>query len=335
VLRVRAAAPARSAGPGPAAASGPTRLLALAAGDPRTASAANLRAFLGLVLLHLAAERAGNALAYGLAPGAPAGWLAYALAIAAAAGAALVLAVATERLRTAAAVGFAAQLAFAAVAFPNSANHDALLLMVLAVLWGFDPRRPAERELALSVCRWIAAIVLFATGLQKLLYGTYFHGEYLAVGIAHSDTFAAVFQYLLPGDEFLRLRGLGHDPSTLGLSLFAGSKAGALPAPGSGPYRVESWLVLLFSNGTWIFEMTAPFLLIWRRTRRAAALAAIAFLAFVELAAREWFFGLLFGSLLLLFLPGERHRRGLVLFAIAYPLLMLRPLLLVGGWRPW
>jgi hypothetical protein len=308
------------------------RLLALTAEGDGGRPAAAVHAFALIALFHLATERVGTALVHNGLPGIAPGLLLVAVAVAAACVAALVLGFDPERLRMAVSLGLVAQLLFIALTFPHNANHDFLLVLSLALLVGFDVGDAHERRVLVACVRWLAIAVLFATGVQKLMYGTYFLGDYIGFRVAHSDTFAAVFQYLLPPDEFLRLRSLGHDPTTTGLALFSGRRIGSLPAPGAGPYQVFFLPFLAISNSVWIFEMGAPLLLLWRRTRRWAALATIAFLAAIEVGAREYFFGLLFANLLLLFLPGRWHQRSRPVFAVAYLGLVLRQGLIFYGW---
>ena len=209
---------------------------------------------------------------------------------------------------------------------PNVANHTFLLFLALAALALFPGRSTDERTLALSTLRWLAAIVLFATGVQKLMHGTYFHGEFLAFQIASGERFAALFRWVLPGEEFDRLRALGamHD-----------SGAGVLPVPlprGSGPFRFESFAGLLVSNSVYLFEMIAPVLLVIRRTRTVAAVATVLFLAAVELGAREIMFGILFVNLVLLFLRGNWTGRLLPIFLAAYAYLIVVNLGLLPQW---
>jgi hypothetical protein len=308
------------------------RLLALALGDDTRRGAAALRAFAVIALFHLATERGAMALSYAGSPTVSMGWWLFAVSIGLLSLGALVLGLQPAYQRKGLVLGLATQLVYVAVAFPLNANHDLLVLLVLGLACAFDLERDDERQVLLACARWLMVIVLFTTGVQKLMYGTYFHGEFLGVRIAHSDTFAAAFQYLLPEQEFQRLRGLGEGPTTQGLSLFAGERIGHLPAPGTGSYRVDSPLFRVVSNSVWIFEMAAPFFLIWRRTRVLAAIATLGFLAVIELGAREYFFGLIFSNLVLLFLPGRVHEWARPFFAVAYLAVFVRKALVLNGW---
>jgi len=185
--------------------------------------------------------------------------------------------------------------------FPNIANHTMLLLIGLAALSWFDGSTRAERGLAMGTLRWAGALVFFATGVQKVLHATYFRGEFLAFQVAHGERFAAFFRQLLPGTEISRLDALG---------LAAGPAAGptdvfrayvtAAPVIGAGPYRLDSAIGLTLSNSVWAFELVAPALLLWRRTRGPTVVAIVLFLVGLELGAREVMFGALFTATILL-----------------------------------
>ena len=167
--------------------------------------------------------------------------------------------------------------------FPTAANHLMLILLGLLVLAFFDITKDDEALIALASLRWMTLIVLFSTGLQKVLYGTYFQGEFLAWKIAHSDRFTTFWQYAVSAEEIDRLRRLA---------------AGAKDA---GVYRTQDLALLLASNASYLAELILPWLLLLRRTRPVALIATVAFLVLVEAGAREVFFGVLFVNLVLLF----------------------------------
>ncbi len=272
-----------------------TGILRWAADHPAEEAAARLRSIRLLALSHLLAEFVISTLRWSSlrisAPG----------ILAACATVALGLSLFRRTERFAAPAG-ALIVGFAILRwFPNIANHTFLLFLALLTLSFWDARVGAERELALATLRWITALVLFATGLQKLLHGTYFHGEFLAFNIAHGERFTSLFAWVLPADELQRLKALG--VAAGGLAPADGFRAFETlpPAPGSGPYRFASLPALAMSNLVWIFELCAPAFLLWRRTRGAAAIAVVVFLAAVESGAYEIMFGVLFVNLMLLF----------------------------------
>jgi len=162
---------------------------------------------------------------------------------------------------------------------PDTANHVFLEFFCLLFLCFADDSEPAECELVIRSLCSVFAIILFYTGFQKLIYGQYFDGQYLAFAVATEDRFATFLQIVIPADEFERLRNL--DPNTIG----------------SGPFRFETpWLVAA-TNAIYIVEMGLPALLQLRKFRTAACLAAIVLIMLIELGAREIIFGVLFISL--------------------------------------
>lgn len=224
------------------------------------------------------------------------------LAVATAAGAAIL---AVSRLRRA---GFALLAASHLVLlwseFPSSGNHAYLELYVclLVVLLRHDD--PDEQLLELRALRWLAVIVLFWSGVQKLAHGYWVNGEYLVFSLG-SETYRALLGWTLPADELARVARL---PGQVG----------------DGPYRVEGApVLLLLANATWLAEIVLAPALVWRRTRAVALLLALLLLAGIEVVAREVFFGLVFASLLLLFAHGDRQSAARWLVAGALVVLAL------------
>jgi len=221
------------------------------------------------------------------APLAP-GWLALSavwLALAAA------LAFVPAREHLAARIALPALAIQLALTFPLTPNHF-YLEGYAAVLLALPGPGGRDAPLALAALRWLVAIVLFHTGLQKLLYGHYLHGDFLAFMVGRGDRFAALFEWVLPDAEVARLTG--YQPLQ----------------EGAGPYRVASPPFVALSNAVWIAELALPVALLRRRTRGAAAALAIAFVLALQLGARELGFALLFSSLALAFAPPAWARRG-------------------------
>lgn len=187
--------------------------------------------------------------------------------------------------------------------FPSSGNHAYLetYVCLLAVLLRRDD--PDEALLELRALRWLAVIVLFSSGVQKLGHGYWVNGEYLAFSLG-SETYRALLGWTLPADELARIARL----------------SGAV---GDGPYRVASLPLLLLANGTWLAEIVLAPALVWRRTRAVAMPLALLLLAAIEVVAREVFFGLVFASLLLLFAHGDRQSTARWLVALALLVLAL------------
>jgi hypothetical protein len=207
----------------------------------------------------------------------------------------------TRYARVACGVALPITVALAAWVFPGTPNHTFLAVLLLALLVWLDLERADESRLLLQTLRWMAVIVFFWAGLQKALGGLYFRGEFLAWMIAQSqDHWAAVFGWIVPAEEIERLR--------------------ALPrfGTGVGPYRVASWPFVLASNGVWLGEIALAGGMLVARLRAVAALAAIALVVAIQSAPHEWMFALLYGQLLLLFVPGDWNRRLLPGFLAAY-----------------
>lgn len=207
---------------------------------------------------------------------------------------------------------FAVPVAFAASLhlFPMLPNHTGLAFLVLALFACFEVRGEDGQLLSRSL-RWMTVLVLVWAGLQKVLNGYYFQGEFLTWMVAHGpDLWSQVFGWILPAEELARLE--------------------ALPAfaPGVGPYRAESPLMVLVANTVWIGEILLGLGMLWRPTRSWAALGALALVCAIQLAPREWMFALIFVPMLLFFLPGVWLRRLLPFFILIDLILLV---VLAGG----
>lgn len=209
---------------------------------------------------------------------------------------ALGVAALSERWRRPALFGLAiAQAIRLWTEFPAAGNHSYLELFLCILCGWLNPNDREERRLFLRSVRWMTCVVFFYAGLQKLVHGYYFHGEAIVYSIGR-ESFKPVLRALLPTEEFTRLSGY---------HLRAGD----------GPYAVSSPLLLFCSNATYVFEMGVVPLLVLRRTRVFAVLAAVLFVIGIESAAHEFYFGLLYVNMLLLFLTRDWNRRVLGVFA--------------------
>jgi hypothetical protein len=201
------------------------------------------------------------------------------------------------------ACAFCTMLALQAQIFPETGNHSFLELWVLFLLVFIGRKTRDEGVVLLATLRWIVAIMLFYTGLQKLLYGTYVDGQFLAAQIMLRPPFAEVFGWFAPAEEIARLQGLQWN------------------RVGAGPIRAEAPLLLLASNAVYLFELAIPGALLWRRTRRPAVVALLLFTLAIQSGAREVFFGGLLVSLGLLFWPRDLHSPARWLFVAYYAVL--------------
>ena len=160
-----------------------------------------------------------------------------------------------------------------------------------------------ERRLYLRALRWIAVVIFFWSGVQKLASGYWTNAEYLAYSL-QIPSYRRMLGALVSNADLTRLTG------------YHGQV-------GDGPYRVASWPLLVAANVTWALEIALAPLLVWARTRRLAVVAALAFLVGIEAAAREIFFGLVFTNILLVFVPSAVNRVAVPFFAAFLAVLAL------------
>lgn len=190
-------------------------------------------------------------------------------------------------------------------------NHLFIEVVCAALLTFWNGRLEVERELLQNSLRAFTVIILFYTGLQKLWYGTYFDGQFLAHRMSIEPAFATVFGYLMSEGELQRLLA------------YSGTV-------GDGPYRVDSVPFVLVSNLTYVAEMGLAAMLAIPRLRRAGVVGALLLLVLIESAAREFEFGALFTNLTLLFLPWAANRFVLWPLAGMYAVIVIMKL----GWIP-
>ena len=168
--------------------------------------------------------------------------------------------------------------------FPGNPNHQYFQLVLLALLLLLRDTVDDEVVLLTTALRWLLVIGLFYAGLQKLLYGHYFDGEFLAYTITQNDRFAWLLEALMPASEFERIRSI-------------------VMQEGAGPFRVDSILFAGFSNLAYAAELILPVMLLVPRTRKLAVFGTLAYFVAIEAAAREVFFGGIMAALALAFGP--------------------------------
>lgn len=207
---------------------------------------------------------------------------------------------------TRAAVGLALAVALVdgALAFPSNANHQILMWLGLVFVAVADEGRSGDREAAVQGLRWLVVLAFFWAGVQKVIYGYYLGGEFLAFRVSFDPDFASIFRVLLPDSEATRLLSMA-------------------PGPGAGPYRADAPLFVLASNLTWIAEIVIALCLLHSKTRRFAVVAGIAFVMLIELGAKEVFFGVLMINLFLLCWSGRAMSRLLPVTVAVYGWLVL------------
>lgn len=171
-----------------------------------------------------------------------------------------------------------------ALQFPGNPNHQYFQLVLLSLLLLLRDEVDAEVVLLTTALRWLLVTGLFYAGLQKLLYGHYFDGEFLAYTITQNERFALVLQHLMPAAEFERISAI-------------------VIGEGAGPFRVDSIFFALASNVAYLAELVLPVLFLVPATRRLAIFGTLAYFVAIEAAAREVFFGGMMAALALSFGP--------------------------------
>lgn len=166
--------------------------------------------------------------------------------------------------------------------------------------------------------RWLVVYLMLWTGLNKLIYGTYFQGEYLAYVLvrelgetAKRSSFLEFYSYLLPAQELEQLQGNV-----------------------TGPFRFQSPLAVVGANLVYLLEITAGLFLLIPKTRIIGAWLTFAVLVGIEIAAREWVFGSLLCQLILLFFPQFFLKHGFCLMCVSYTLVTAYLILFGAGLIP-
>lgn len=271
--------------------------------DPKDGSArSHLEAFRTLVLAHLATQSAAWAI---VPPEGPLAFPAWAIIAAAALEFALLAASLVGRGRLACQLAVPIVFAQLVWTFPHAANHTGLAFVLLGFCALFDPASREDERAMLQSLRWIAALVFIWAGLQKVLHGTYFRGEFLAWLVAQgTDRWAFVFGFLIGPEELARLGSYAAHPVY------------------SGPYRVASPLFVAASNSVWIMELALGIGLLVHRARHVCGLLAIGVVLAIQTAPREFMFALLYTNMLLLCVRGGFNERLKWFFLALYAALL-------------
>jgi len=208
----------------------------------------------------------------------------------------------------ASALAFVLLLGVVLSVFPDNANHQYLMLLLLLLVFLVDlcgPEADRNAVAALQSMRWIATIGVFWAGAMKLYYGYWLGGEFLAFRVATDPGFTRVLGLLVSDGELSRLLSLGTQV-------------------GAGPFRADAPLLVLVSNITWIAELVLPLGLLWPRTRAICMIATILLFVAIQMGAREMFFGGLMVGLLLLFAKRDRVAGALPWITVLYIAWLLR-----------
>jgi len=199
-----------------------------------------------------------------------------------------------------------------AVEFPSVANHYYLELLLLSLYLWIDSSKTEEKELFLQACRWLTVIIFFYSGVQKLWYGEYFDGRYLAYLAGMADRSRTAFEFLIPPEEMARLISYKREA-------------------GSGPFLIDSAIFKVLSNSAWISEIVLSLLLLFRRLWHPAVVFGIFTVFIIEFIAREFIFGVLMVTLLFLFCRRDMNRPLLPVYIVFLAYFVAVEL----GWVPW
>lgn len=188
------------------------------------------------------------------------------------------------------------------IVWPFSANHSiiAATLLVSGTLAARElSAMPAgeERERDamgwLRAATWLLAVISVVAGVQKILYGTYFEGLYLA----WNERFDPVLEFLLSeaGREELETLRFADAPDAT---------------------RLRSPLLVAASAFVWLGEILAGALLLFRRTRLVGLALFIAIMIPTQLAALEMGFVSVMCAMLLAAYEGTHWRRFALVLAL-------------------
>jgi hypothetical protein len=197
--------------------------------------------------------------------------------------------------------------------WPGNPNHQYFQLVLLALLLLLRIDVDEEVTRLTELLRWLLVIGLFWAGMQKLLYGYYFDGEFLAYTITQNERFALVLEQLMPAAEFERIRAIA-------------------VREGAGPFRVDSLVFALASNVAYLAELVLPALLLVRPLRKLAVAGTLLYFVAIESAAREVFFGGMMAALVLSYGPPAWLQRALPFALAGLAVLLATSFGLLPGW---
>jgi hypothetical protein len=215
-------------------------------------------------------------------------------------------------MRPAASVLAGIQCVRFALTYPDVSNHYLVEVVCVAIFAAVDLDREEERDLCLRALCWLAALVLFMSGLQKALHGSYFQGEFLAYMVSGTDRFRDFFSPILSAGDLEHLRSL--EGAMDSVQFRFDQPVGPMP----GPFRVDSTPFVLVANAIWIGEMVVAVGLLVRRVRKVALIGAVLLMIGIVASSREFFFDTLFLNLLLLFAGTAINRKLLPLSVASY-----------------
>ena len=180
----------------------------------------------------------------------------------------------------------------AAIEFPNTPNHRLLELVPLGLAGLTCSQSAVERRVFFSFIRTFALVVLFYAGVQKLLLGTYFEGQYLAYKTYATPSFQNVAHLWCSQAELQYFQSLPWPP-------YAGLTG----------FKLKTWYGLLISNLTWVLELVLPLLVVFSAKRQVWLVITLLFAARFQLAALEAEFFLMMLILLSLYFNDAHEKK--------------------------
>lgn len=182
--------------------------------------------------------------------------------------------------------------------FPFNSNHLIIEFIALIFIITCANRSNDHDKLLCQMLRWVLFIILFFSGIQKILYGTYFNGTYFIYMARSTPSTHWFFGLFLPIEQIKALK-----PSDILL--------------------IKSPILMVISNGVYVLEILGSLLLLFPKCLKIAICTIFGVIVGIEMVAQEFLFGCLFLNLLLLHIPGDWNKRCLPLFIIFYFILFV------------
>lgn len=177
-------------------------------------------------------------------------------------------------------------------------NHGFLEIWILVATAAAPTRRAIERRAYLRAMMAALVIFLLWAGAKKIAHGYYVPGDYFVVELAQPGKISERLAWLLSKADRATLAQYQD-----GLLAFAREGAAGVFAPPPPRLGIIPALSIFFCWTTLVAELGLPLLLLRERTRGLAIAALAAFIAGVQVLADEWHFALLFGALLVPWVP--------------------------------
>ncbi len=187
---------------------------------------------------------------------------------------------------------FVSGLLLGSFEFPNTPNHRLIEVVVLGLACLSNVENSQERRLFFSFIRAFALLVFFYAGVQKILLGTYFTGQYLAYKTYSAISFQNLGFLWCSQEELETFKSLSWPPSA-----------------GMGPFQLNTWYGLILSNATWVLELVLPVVCFFGKRKNIWAAITLVFVLGIQAMALEIEFLLIMMCLLSLYFKHIRDRQ--------------------------